>query len=180
MQDQLHRDALPIDFHCDRVDQEGHVVVDEFNYGGRGIPAVFSGPGRENAHLWRAALEFATEGEVRERKRRPLSSVARDKVFGIDAIAILGYKQFGLLKLGSRHFGSDQYFNFNEEGGFAIFCLGGHVEFPRFSMETRLYSPEVAERPCMRSMHNFWTLIYCFVIALHQSVLKYADRHSAG
>ena len=126
MQHQLNCDALAVDFHRDRIHQKRHVVVDEFNDGGCSFPAVLCQFWIENAHLWRARLEFTAECKMRKRKGGPFGRVACDEVFGVDFIAIFGGKYLGVCALGGERLGVDQFFNFRKQGGFAIFCLGGH------------------------------------------------------
>ena len=150
---------MPIDFHGDRIDQEGHVIVDEFNDGGRCFPAVFCQSGIEDAHLRRTALEFIAEREMRKRKCCPLPGIACDKVFGVDFIAVFGCKHLGLVALSNGRLGGDQFFNFSEECGFAIFCLGGHVEFPRF-----FYGDEIifrrGDRKLLRALNAYFLDAY--------------------
>ena len=69
-------DSLAVDFHNDRIHQERHVVVDEFDDGAGEIKAVLSRDRIEDAQKWRATMKFCAEFEVIERYGRPSAGVA--------------------------------------------------------------------------------------------------------
>ncbi len=82
--DEVQRQALAVDFHRDRIDQERHVVVDDLDDRVRRLPAVVLDRRIEDAHPGVARLALAGEVPVRERRaieigRRPLG-----EILGID------------------------------------------------------------------------------------------------
>ena len=138
MEYELNRDALSVDFHRDRIDQEWHVIVYKFNHGAGALPAVIRLPGTKDAHLRCAALEFVTERQMRQRECRPFGCIARHEIVDIDFAAIFGGKHLRLHPLRSRRFGGNQFLDVRKEYGFAIFGLGRHDKYPMVFRELAL------------------------------------------
>ena len=82
MDDEVQREAVAIDFHRHRVDEERHVVVDDLDDGVRRLPAVLLDRRIEHAHAGVARLALPREAPVRKRGTveiggRPLGEVLR-------------------------------------------------------------------------------------------------------
>ena len=128
MHHQQHTDALPIDFHRNRIDQEWHVVVDEFNDRTGGFEAMLRHLRIEDAHFRRAGVEFLTKTKMRERQCAPGFRIAHRQIIRIDAAAIFSGKGLHMRALCRRYLACGQFSNLGEERGFLVFCFVGHID----------------------------------------------------
>jgi hypothetical protein len=96
MHDQVHRQALPIDLHRDRVDQERHVVVDDLDHRVRRLPAMLVQPRVVDAQLGRAAGEAAREVPVRQRCAVQVGDRPLGQVIGRNLAVVLARELGGL------------------------------------------------------------------------------------
>ena len=103
MAQHMHAHAHAGQGHAHRIDQEGHVVVDDLQHRVRGLPAVGLGAGVEHAHVGRAGLAHARELQHVHRHRRPaLRAVVRELVPLHAPVEGIG-EDLGLLALGAGH-----------------------------------------------------------------------------
>src|SRR5262249_57011738 len=56
MDDEMDGEVVAVELHRHRIDEEGHVVVDDLDQGMRGMPAILVGPRGEDAGLGPGAL----------------------------------------------------------------------------------------------------------------------------
>jgi hypothetical protein len=106
--DQVHRQALAIDLHRDRVDQERHVVVDDLDHGVRRLPAVFVQPRVVDAQLGCTAGEAAREVPVRQRRTVQVGQRALGQVFGGHLAVVLARELGRLGSLLGRQLGTHE------------------------------------------------------------------------
>ena len=90
MDDEMQRQAVPVDFHRHRVDEERHVVVDDLDDRVRRLPAVLLDRRIEDAHAGVAGLALAREVPVRQRRAVQVGRRALREVLGIDLPEIAG------------------------------------------------------------------------------------------
>ena len=80
----MQRQALAVDLHRHRIDQERHVVVDDLDHRVAGLPAVFFQARIGHAQLGRAGAETAQKIPVRQRRPVQVLHIALAQVVGID------------------------------------------------------------------------------------------------
>ena len=83
MHDQMQSQPVAIDFHRHRVDQEGHVVVDDLDDRVRRLPAVFLDAGIEHANSSASGLTLAREVPMRQRGTVQIGRRALGQLFRI-------------------------------------------------------------------------------------------------
>ena len=88
MDDQVQREALPVDFHRGRIDQEGHVVVDDLDHRMPGPPAVLTRRGAENPYLGRARLALLPQLQVREQRAQQIFGRSLGQVVAVEPAEI--------------------------------------------------------------------------------------------
>ena len=84
MDDEVQRQAVAVDFHRHRIDEERHVVVDDLDDRVRRLPAVLLDRRIEDAHAGVARLALAREVPVRQRRAVQVGRRALGEVLGID------------------------------------------------------------------------------------------------
>jgi len=84
MDDEVQRQAVPIDFHRHRVDEERHVVADDLDRGVGALPAVLPGHRVVGADLRLAGSEVPAEGQVGRRRALEVGRRAGRELLGID------------------------------------------------------------------------------------------------
>ncbi len=84
MDHEVQREALAVDFHRHRVDEERHVVVDDLDHAVAALPAVLRGHRVVGPDLRRAAREPAAELQMRRRRAREVARRARRQLLGVD------------------------------------------------------------------------------------------------
>ena len=117
--------ALTIDFHGDRINQEGHIVVDEFNDRGGCRPAVFFGAGRENPHFCCAGLKFVAKLQMVQGDRTPCERIARDEIVDINVAVVARAEWLDDVACLAAGFAADQVVNLVGEGGFFVSFVRG-------------------------------------------------------
>ncbi len=100
MDDEVHRQAVPIDLHRHRVDEERHVVVDDLDDRVRRLPAVARGR-VEHTHARLTGVARAGEAPVRERRAVHIGRRALLEVFRIDLPEIAGDETLEDVALGT-------------------------------------------------------------------------------
>ena len=108
MHDEMQGQALPVHFHGNRVDQEGHVVVDDFHHRVARLPAVL-GEGRVvHAHFRRTGREPAQILPVRQRSAVEIGQPALGQIVGVELPVVFAQEWLDLGKLlcGQVAFGS--------------------------------------------------------------------------
>ena len=84
----MQRQAVTIDLHGHRVDQKGHVVVDDLDDGVGRLPAVFLHARIEYTHADMAGLALTREIPVRQRGTVEIDGFAFREVLRIDMAVI--------------------------------------------------------------------------------------------
>jgi hypothetical protein len=90
--DQVQRQALAVDLHRDRIDEEGHVVVDDLDHGVRGLPAMFVDARVDHPQPGLAAGELARKVPVRQGRAIQVVGRSFGQILGIDVGVIPPYK----------------------------------------------------------------------------------------
>ncbi len=96
MHDQVHGQTLAVDFHGDRIDQEGHVVVDDLDHGMGRLPAVFVQARVVDTQFGRATGKGAGEMPVRQRGAVQVGQRAFGQVVGRHLAVVLACEFGGL------------------------------------------------------------------------------------
>jgi hypothetical protein len=81
---QMQAQALAVDLHGNRIDQERHVVVDDLHHAVARTPAVLAGRGAEHLHPRRAGLALAPQLPVRQQGTQQVLRVALAQVVDVD------------------------------------------------------------------------------------------------
>ena len=100
--DEVQGETLAIQFHADRVDQEGHVLADDLDHGVGRFPAMFVEPGVERADA-NAAAVFAHEVPVAGHRAVEILCRTVDQVFRIDLGKVPGGERSQYAGLLLRH-----------------------------------------------------------------------------
>ena len=79
----MQRQPLPVDLHGHGVEQERHVVVDDFNDRVTAVPAVLFEARVVDPHARLPRHEFLAQLPVRHRRAVEVGNAARDHVFGV-------------------------------------------------------------------------------------------------
>ena len=108
MDDEVQRQPVPVDLHRHRVDQERHVVVDDFDDRVRGLPAVLLQRRVEHAQPRLARLALARKVPVRQRRAVEIRGPPLREVFRIDLRKIARDDGLESLLLIRRDFGADE------------------------------------------------------------------------
>ncbi len=88
MDDQVQRQALPVDLHRRRIDEERHVVVDDFDDRVARAEARLRGRGVEHAQLRRAGRTILRKTVLGQRHAVQVVRAARGDVLGIELAVI--------------------------------------------------------------------------------------------
>ena len=94
VQDEMQGQAVTIDFHRHRIDQEWHVVVDDLDDGVRRLPAVFLHGRIEHAYPGMAGFALARKTPVRQGGAVEIAGLAFGQVLGIDLSVITRDERF--------------------------------------------------------------------------------------
>ena len=88
MHDQVQRQALPVDLHRRRIDEEGHVVVDDLDHRVARRPAMLAGGRVQHADLRLVRLAALGELPVRQQRAIEVLDVTRRDVLRIDPLEV--------------------------------------------------------------------------------------------
>ena len=111
----MQREALAIDLHRGRVDQEGHVVAHDLHYGVRALPAVRVEARVDYPQLGCVAGEAPAEVEVRGRRARQVGRVAVAELERIRAAVVKARERFREHRLGRVELAAGQPRNLRDE-----------------------------------------------------------------
>ena len=84
MDDQMQRQPVPVGFHCHRIDEERHVVVDDFDDRVPGLETVRCERRVHDANLRVAGDALPGKVPVRQRRTEEIGGLHFLEVFGID------------------------------------------------------------------------------------------------
>ncbi len=93
VESRMQREPLPVDFHGHGIDQERHVVVDDFHHGVAAVPAVLLQARVVDPHARLAGRELLAELPVRHRGAVEIGDAARDDVLGVGQLVVLPHER---------------------------------------------------------------------------------------
>ena len=102
MDDEVQRQAVPVDFHRHRIDEERHVVVDDLDDRMRRLPAVLLDRRVEDTHARLARIALAGEIPVRQRRAVEIGRSPRGKILGVDLTEVADHETLEHFALGGR------------------------------------------------------------------------------
>ncbi len=146
MHDQVQRQALAVDLHRGRVDQEGHVVVDDLDDRVPGRPTMLARDRVDHADLRLARFAPLRELPVRQQGAVQILDVARRDVFRIDAVEVARRERQQARLLGMLDALLDQCRHRGQAHGLVRFRGNRHVCLRFFSRAGRLVSAGKLER----------------------------------
>ena len=92
MEGRMQRKTLPVDFHGHRIDQERHVIVDDFDHRVAAIPTVLLKARVVDPHARLAGHELLAELPVRHRRAVEIGDAARDHVLGVGQLVVMPHE----------------------------------------------------------------------------------------
>src|SRR5690242_1043026 len=104
MDDEMERQAVAVDLHRHRIDQERHVVVDDLDDRMGRLPAVLFEAGIEDPDPRLARLALAGEVPVRQGRAVEIGRLALGEVLGIDVLEVAEDEMLYGRALRGRHF----------------------------------------------------------------------------
>ena len=131
MHDQMQRQPVAVDLHRHRVDQERHVVVDDFDDGMRGLPAVLFERRIEHPHASAARVALAREVPVRQHRAVEIGRLPLREILGVDVLEIAHREIFHGRALGRRDFRAHELQHLVEALRPAGFSIRSHADLLR-------------------------------------------------
>ncbi len=131
MDDEVQREPVAVRGHRHRIDQEGHVVVDDLDDRMRRCPAMFVDGRIEHAQLGAAGLALAGEVPVGEHRSIQIGGLPLGQILRVDLSEVEWNELLERRPLVRRHLGPYQFQHFVEK-------LGPSVRVMRVRVHRRL------------------------------------------
>ena len=114
--DQVQPEAMAVDLHRHRIDQERHVVVDDLDHRVRRLPAMLGDGGIEHPHLGVPGVALVRELPLRDRRAVKVGRRAIGEVLGVRLAEIALDERGQLVALAAGGLAADEVQDFIELG----------------------------------------------------------------
>ncbi len=152
MDDEVQRQPVTVDFHRHRVDEERHVVVDDFDDRVRRLPAMLLDRRIEHAHAHVAGLALARKVPVRQRRAVQIRRLPLRQVLRVDLAEIALDDRLERLALFRRNLRADQRVDLAH-------ALRAAIRFDRVRFHFRWLRCGAAARLRERSVERYYVAI---------------------